>query len=188
MSLWASRPRSDNPRHVMSAFLQLSLQYVRWHDGTGTPSVLLLACMLACRCTGLSGPQAVTIESRILVPEVCLLALLAPHRILPMRIPNASQFPLASPAVPPTSLTAAAACSSCFHRILGRGASFLLKYSPHALHSGRPSFLSLRQKGVDLVPQFLHTCSQCTGREMGQQQCSTELTRHGHARAEQRQR
>mmetsp|Transcript_6553 Transcript_6553/g.16917 ORF Transcript_6553/g.16917 Transcript_6553/m.16917 type:complete len:206 (+) Transcript_6553:199-816(+) len=36
-------------------------------------------------------------------------------------------------------------------------ASFLEKYSPHALHSGNPPFLFFLQKGVVEVPQLLHT-------------------------------
>lgn len=47
------------------------------------------------------------------------------------------------------------------HSARGRGASFLAAYSPHALHSGRPSLRCLRQKGVARVPQLLHTCGDC---------------------------
>lgn len=43
-------------------------------------------------------------------------------------------------------------------RTLGRCLSFLAKYRPHALHSGCPVCLSLRQKGVLDEPQLLHTC------------------------------
>jgi hypothetical protein len=89
------------------------------------------------------------------------------------------------PPLPPVAATAAAAAaaaaappsspncpsipsmthpSSAFHRILGRGASFFEKYRPHALHNGRPSCLSLRQKGVVRVPQFLQIYAQHTAR------------------------
>ena len=48
-------------------------------------------------------------------------------------------------------------CLGAFHSAAGRGASFLAKYRPQALQSGWPASLSLRQNGVELVPQLQQT-------------------------------
>jgi hypothetical protein len=62
--------------------------------------------------------------------------------------------------------------------------SFLAKYKPHALHSGLPSFLSLRQNGVLRVPQFLQICAEQPERQQTVQdlpECSQPRALHGAA-------
>ena len=53
-----------------------------------------------------------------------------------------------------------AALSPCtpprLHSIAGRGASFLARYKPHALHSEPPPTRSFLQNGVRLTPQLTH--------------------------------